>query len=233
MKRTSGTLSARRANSSRRAPTARRRSSCESGISGPLPPRPRDRFHPLEDRKEPGQREDVARKERLGLVRGKSPQVLRQRVDQAVEGLVRHGLPLVAAPREDDAAGLPLGEVLQEAADERALAHPGGAAHEERDAAPLLRSRERLVEGGELLLSPDEGGAVRGPRSASRREPRPGFAAAQAAEDVGARRAARPRRGGAARSRAGRDPPGCPGPARAAERPRTAASARGPRSAPP
>jgi len=59
-----------------------------------------ERSHPLQHWKEPRERSDVGRDERVDELSGHLSELLRERVDQAVERLERNGLLLVALPDE-------------------------------------------------------------------------------------------------------------------------------------
>ena len=163
MKRTSGTLSARRASSSRRAADRAAPELLRVRYLRPLPPRPRDRFHPLEYGKEARQREDVAGEERLGLVRREAPSDTGSARRSGCRGPCTASTPArSSAPSRTTHARLPLGELAAGSGGrECSSPSPRAARHEERHRAPLFRPGERIVERRELLLPPDEGGTVR------------------------------------------------------------------------
>ncbi len=127
-----------------------------------------------------GQRLDVGRDELQGLLLREGSQVLRERVDEAVDALVGHALALVAAALEHHGA-VALGDVVEEAMEERALAHARGAVDLERDRLAAPRRAEGVLEHGEVVVAPDErehlapgvvGGARVGDDAAQRREDR-------------------------------------------------------------
>ena len=153
--------SASRASSSRRAANARRRSSCESGISST---RRRGAGHGLdaaEHRKELREGEDVARQDLLGFRRRKPLQVLAEGVDQAVERLVGHRLALVAAPWQHDRAGRAARS--EEAAHERGLAGARRAVQaNDRRRRPRGSLERRSAAAARCSPAADERGARRG-----------------------------------------------------------------------
>src|SRR5262249_17992002 len=82
-------------------------------------------------------------------------QVLRKRIHQAVESLVRHRLPLEASSRQNDDL-LSAAERLEKPADERGLAHARTAVHGDRHRTPLLCRAKRLPQEIQLRLPSDE-----------------------------------------------------------------------------
>jgi len=138
---------------------ARARSSARArGCRG----RHRDGLHAAEHGEQPQQRHELARRgqQPLDLARLEPPQVPRERVDHAVDGLVRHGLALVAAAGEADRLAPP-GEPGKEPLDERALPHARRPVDVHGDRAPEPRDgAERAGEGGELAQAADERGPL-------------------------------------------------------------------------
>ncbi len=112
-----------------------------------------DRGDPVQRREQPGQRVDVDGQQRGGLLGRQLAQVSDQRVDQAIERLVRHGLALVAAAAQHQRAGLggAVGEVLAQGA----LADPRRPAEQDRDAV-IARRDQRVVERGQRVGAADE-----------------------------------------------------------------------------
>ncbi len=79
-----------------------------------------------------------------------------QGVHEAVESFIGDGLSLETAPREDDGF-VPGLQRVEEAANQRGLAHPRAAVYEERHGAPFCSHHfERVLEQGELLTPAHE-----------------------------------------------------------------------------
>jgi hypothetical protein len=109
----------------------------------------------------------------------------RERVDDAVEGLVRKRFALVATPLEHDRAPLGRAKPLDERRDERALAETGFTLHANGHRASVgARIGERLPQKAELFAPPDER-AARGHVGS-----RVGRGEPEATRDFGAGRAA-------------------------------------------
>jgi hypothetical protein len=150
-----------------------------------------DHLGAAQDREEPRHRQDVARQERLHLLAREPGQVAAERVDQAVERLVRHRLALVAAPGQHHRAAL-LGQLARDPLDQHALAHAGAAVHQHGHRLPVAhRGGERLAQHLRVRAPAHQRRRVlrARPRRAARNGRR-GQAAAQPAQDrltVGAR----------------------------------------------
>src|SRR5207245_10967767 len=100
--------------------------------------------------------EDVVREESLRLRRRETPKITAQGVDQGVERLVGNRLPLVATPDEDHRLAVSVLQLLQEAPNERALAHPRAAVDRHDDRPAPFRGLERVARRPEMLLAADE-----------------------------------------------------------------------------
>ena len=135
-----------------------------------------DRGQDAHDREDPGQRAGVGREQRGLLLGGQGAEEASQLVDDAVEGLVRHALALVAATDQHHRAGLAGEELVGELTDEVALAHARLAAHQHGDRGAGLDLGHGRRQPGELVAPADERLARR------RRAARPRLA--QAAQDL-------------------------------------------------
>jgi hypothetical protein len=116
---------------------------------------PADHVDAPEDREEASQQPHVRGEvDGRGVLRD-AEQVTAQRVDDRVDGLVRHGLPLVRPPSQDDRLAA-VRETIEEVMDEGRLAHPGGAgdAHGQWSTRPC--GVERLAQRRELTFAPHE-----------------------------------------------------------------------------
>src|SRR3954471_1349588 len=111
----------------------------------------------LQYRKQPHERADVARQERSGLA-SETMQMAGQRVDEAVERLVRNRLTLVAATHQDGGARI-RAHTVEKALDERRLAHPRSTVDMNGEGISFLRSTVRRHEGFELAQAPNEDGS--------------------------------------------------------------------------
>ena len=212
-KRTTSCCSASREKSSRSAPKARRRCSCESGIS-----RTRRRAPAIDStRRSTGKRRASARTSRGRTSRacsaGKLLQELAQGVDEAVERLVGDRLALVAASREDDGVAAS-SQLFEKVTGQRRLAGSGRAVEAHDDGAPVAgRAEGRSAE-------------LRAARPGRRKGRRPGTSGAPRRarrSPPGSRRAARgspPRPGGP------RSGPGAAGHGRARSGPRAPSATR-------
>ncbi len=142
-----------------------------------------DAGHPPQDGKQPCERPDVLWKRDpvLGLV--DVHQMATQRVDHAVDGLVRDGLPLVRASAKDDRVAPPH-EVVEEVLHEHRLARSGRPRKANRDVSSAPCQAEGRAQRAQVRLTADETGPG---RTVRRQGGRKGVAGvAQAAKDVGA-----------------------------------------------
>lgn len=145
-----------------------------------------NRPHAREHRKDPRESQDSPRQQRLDVLEWKPAEETTDGVDQAVDGLERHRLALVATTREDDGVAV-LRQLLGEAGEQHALAHARAAAHvDHQGPVPGARLAESVAELLHLRLAPDERDidATGHERGAGGEIPRPG----QATQDVEARR---------------------------------------------
>ncbi len=136
-----------------------------------------DRLHPAQDGERLREERRLLRDDRGRLQAPDLHHVVAERIDDAVERLVRHALPLVAAARQDDGVGGLEEESARELANEGALADPRLPLDEDGDARPLAHVGERALQGRELPFAPDErrdlslrGGRRYVPRRAARVE---------------------------------------------------------------
>ena len=109
------------------------------------PPRLRDRLHALQHGKRTRQETHVRRQQTLRLVLGKTLQVPRKRIDQAVERLVRNRLSLIAPPREHHGV-FTIQQLVQERANERGLPGSRPAEDEQRHRLPAVQRGEPAVQ---------------------------------------------------------------------------------------
>ena len=135
-----------------------------------------------EDREQPRERRLVARHEPRSLERCHPAEVAAELVDQAVERLVGHVLALVAAALEHQRARVLLPHAVEKAARQGGLAHPRGAADEDRRRAAGADPIEGLVEHRQLPAAADEARS----RARRRRGDRDLQLPVEAAGDLGA-----------------------------------------------
>ena len=139
------------------------------------------RFHLAQHRKDLRQRRDVTRHQAFGFQRTKALQVPRQRVDQAIDGFVRHRFALITAPCEDDRLRVILAQASEEMGHQRALSNsrtamdqhnhglaPGGAIRRAQRLKLFRASYEWALRGrgyGPLHLKPGQHLSSRRPRA--------------------------------------------------------------------
>ena len=151
-------------------------------------PRARHGLHPPQHGKKPRQRENVAGHQRLDAGMGKPFEVMGERVHQAVERLVRNGLPLEAPPRENHGARVTRADPVEKTPHERALAHSRLPVESDCQGLPLLHLAERFQKAGELDPAPDKERFAPAGRS-GRCEVRVRGVASEPLEDLGSLRA--------------------------------------------
>ncbi len=118
-------------------------------------PSPCNRFEALEHGKRAGQETDIVRKQSFGLLDRQLLQVARQGVDQAVEGLVRNRLSLIAPPGENNRF-LALQQLVEKRSNQRGLAGSCPAENEERNRLPPMQRGETSVQDLTMPGPPDQ-----------------------------------------------------------------------------
>ena len=114
-----------------------------------------NRLHLQHHREQPRERQHVARHQRLGLRSRQRAEIVAQTVDDAVEGLVRDRLPLIApAAQNHEVVGRR--QLVEKAPDQRALADSRGAMNVDRRRATLACRQERAVQQRQRQPAADE-----------------------------------------------------------------------------
>src|SRR5687768_17143308 len=85
-------------------------------------------------------------------------QVFAQTIDDTVERLVRNRLALVTAALQNQCVRKLLFRLFEKRLHQRALAHPGKAAHVNRDGLTTAHGAKRIIQFGKLTLAPDKFG---------------------------------------------------------------------------
>ena len=86
---------------------------------------------------------------------GKVHQVSTERIDDAVDGLVRHRLPLVRLSSKHDRLA-PLDQAVEKVLEQGRLAHARSTAHAHGRPAARARDLERVAQRADVRLAPDE-----------------------------------------------------------------------------
>lgn len=120
------------------------------------PRRVGDRRHPTQHREQRGQETGVARQQGLGLGDRQLQPPVRQLVDEIVDGLVGHVLAIEAAPAQHQQLLVRRARAIEEAVDQRALAHARWRAHDRDRGAALAELAQRDVELVELGVAAGE-----------------------------------------------------------------------------